>query len=162
MTEQLTLLSQLYQGWDTYQEQLLKAVAPLSREQMEHRTAPQLRSIGENITHIVSVRAGWLHFVLGRGGEDMVTLAEWGRNPPAHSAAELVDGLKATWQVIQEMLSQWTLADLAVLVEDTDDDGEVQTYTRQWVIWHLIEHDLHHGGELSFTLGTYGLSGIDI
>ena len=163
MAEQLTLLLPLYQGWDTYQEQLLKAVAPLSREQMEHRTALQLRSIGENITHIVSVRAGWLYFVLGRGGADMVALAEWGRrDPPVHSAAELVDGLKATWQVIQEMLSQWTIADLAVLVEDTDDDGEVQTYTRQWVIWHLIEHDLHHGGELSFTLGTYGLPGINI
>ncbi len=27
-------------------------------------------------------------------------------------------------------------------------NGEDQTYTRQWVIWHLIEHDLHHGGEL--------------
>jgi hypothetical protein len=22
--------------------------------------------------------------------------------------------------------------------------------SRQWVIWHVIEHDLHHGGELSF------------
>ena len=162
MTEQLTLFP-LYQGWNTYQEQLLKAVAPLSREQMERQTAPQLRSIGKNITHIVSVRAGWLYFVLGRGGEDMVALAEWGRrDQPARSAAELVDGLKATWQVIEEMLSQWTIADLAVLVEDTDDGGEVQTYTRQWVIWHLIEHDLHHGGELSFMLGTYGLPGIDI
>jgi hypothetical protein len=29
--------------------------------------------------------------------------------------------------------------------------------TRQWVIWHLIEHDLHHGGEISLTLGMYGL-----
>ena len=54
------------------------------------------------------------------------------------------------------------LADLAELVHDTDENGEDQTYTRQWVIWHLIEHDLHHGGELSFTLGMHGLTGITI
>ncbi len=30
--------------------------------------------------------------------------------------------------------------------------------TRPWVIWHLIEHDLHHGGEVSLTLGTHGLA----
>jgi uncharacterized damage-inducible protein DinB len=29
--------------------------------------------------------------------------------------------------------------------------------TRQWIIWHLIEHDLHHGGELFYTLGAHGL-----
>ena len=30
--------------------------------------------------------------------------------------------------------------------------GSLHT-TRQWVIWHLIEHDVHHGGEISLTLG---------
>ena len=76
--------------------------------------------------------------------------------------ASLVNGLQATWQVIQDALNHWTIADLAELVHDTDEHGEDQTYTRQWVIWHLIEHDLHHGGELSFTLGMHGLNGITI
>jgi uncharacterized damage-inducible protein DinB len=34
--------------------------------------------------------------------------------------------------------------------------------TRMWVIWHLIEHDLHHGGEISLILGTNGLAAPDI
>jgi hypothetical protein len=25
------------------------------------------------------------------------------------------------------------------------------------VTWHVIEHDLHHGGELSFSLGAHNL-----
>jgi uncharacterized damage-inducible protein DinB len=28
---------------------------------------------------------------------------------------------------------------------------------RGWIIWHLIEHDLHHGGELFYTLGSHGI-----
>jgi len=155
----------LYQGWDTYNELLSKVISPLSPEQLSLRSAPHLRSIGENAAHIVGTRAGWLYFTLGRGDEQqMVAFANLHGRPdqPALSAAELVDGLQATWQVIQDALSHWTIADLAGLVQDTDDDGEVQTYTRQWVLWHLIEHDLHHGGELSFTLGMHGLTGITI
>ncbi|GER91949.1 hypothetical protein KDW_61110 [Dictyobacter vulcani] len=48
------------------------------------------------------------------------------------------------------------------MLEDVDDDGTVERMTRQWVIWHLIEHDLHHGGELSFVLGAHNISAIDL
>lgn len=163
MAEQPMALLPLYQGWDTYQERLVKAIEPLSADQLVLRTAPHLRSVGENAAHIVGTRAGWLYFQLERGGENLVALASWNSpDQPPHSAAELVDGLQATWQVIQDALLHWTTADLAGIVHDTDDNGEELTYTRQWVIWHLIEHDMHHGGELSFTLGTHGLAGISI
>lgn len=163
MAEQQHSLHPLYQGWETYQELLIKALEPLSADQLSLRTAPHLRSIGENAAHIVGTRAGWLHYVLERGDEHLATLANWGqKDQPARSAAELLNGIHATWQVIQDALSHWTDTDLAELVHDTDENGEDQTYTRQWVIWHLIEHDLHHGGEISFALGTHGLAGIAI
>ncbi len=158
MAEQQIVLLPLYHGWDTYQELLLKAIEPLSPDQLSLRAAPHLRSIGELASHIVGARAGWLYYTLGKGDEQMTTIAE----QPARSAAELVKGLQVTWNVIQDALSHWTTADLEAIVHDTDENGEDQTYTRQWVIWHLIEHDLHHGGELSFTLGMHGLAGIEI
>jgi uncharacterized damage-inducible protein DinB len=34
--------------------------------------------------------------------------------------------------------------------------------SRQWIIWHVLEHDIHHGGELSFLLGMYGVPAIDL
>ncbi|HEX3050950.1 MAG TPA: DinB family protein [Aggregatilineaceae bacterium] len=163
MAEQPISLLPYYQGWDTYQALLIKAVEPLSPDQLSLRAAPHLRSIGENAAHIVGTRAGWLYFQLEMGGESMVSLAKWNMpDQPARSAAELVNGLEATWHVIQDTLSHWTFADLSGIVHDTDENGVEQIYTRQWVIWHLIEHDLHHGGELSFTLGMYGLMGITI
>ena len=158
MAEQSISLLPLYRGWETYQNLLVKAIEPLSLEQLSLRTAPHLRSIGELATHIIGVRAGWMYYTMGKGDEHLTSIA----SSPARSAAELVKGLEATWHVIEDALSHWTIADLADIVHDTDEDGVDQTYTRQWVIWHLIEHDTHHGGELSFTLGTHGLTGIDI
>jgi len=34
----------------------------------------------------------------------------------------------------------------------------VQTFSRAKVVWYLIEHDLHHGGEISQILGTNGIA----
>ena len=40
--------------------------------------------------------------------------------------------------------------------------GEPYKLSRQWVNWHVIEHDLHHGGELSFSLGAHHLAAPDL
>ena len=29
--------------------------------------------------------------------------------------------------------------------------------SRAWILNHVMEHDLHHGGELALTLGMHGL-----
>jgi len=38
-----------------------------------------------------------------------------------------------------------------------DQHGKIVHFSRAWVIYHLVEHDLHHGGEVSLTLGMHGL-----
>jgi uncharacterized damage-inducible protein DinB len=163
MAEPPIALAPFYQGWETYQELLIKGLSPLTLEQLSLRTAPQLRSIGENVAHIIGVRAGWFYYVLEIKNEKLAALESWSQpDQPARSVAELVRGLEETWQVMEESINQWSADDLAVTVRDIDENGEEQLYTRQWVIWHLIEHDIHHGGEVSLTLGTFGLSGIGI
>jgi uncharacterized damage-inducible protein DinB len=163
MTEQTFPLAPFYKGWDSYQHHLVHALAPLSSEQLALRAAPHLRTIGIIATHIVGARARWLHSVLREGDENLATLGMWDRpGQPTRSAAELVSGLETTWQVIRSALQRWTLADLEEILHDTDENGEEETFTRQWVIWHLIEHDLHHGGEISFALGMYDLPAIDL
>jgi uncharacterized damage-inducible protein DinB len=41
-------------------------------------------------------------------------------------------------------------------------DGQTETYTRLEVTWHVLEHDLHHGGEMGYSLGMHGLAAPDI
>jgi uncharacterized damage-inducible protein DinB len=87
---------------------------------------------------------------------------EWGqRESPSRTAAELVRGLDATWAFIESRLQRWTPADCAMTFPD-EWDGQVYDVTRSWVIYHVLEHDLHHGGELSLTLGVHGLAAPDL
>lgn len=163
MTNNPTVVAPYYQGWDVYQQHLIDVITPLTLEQLDVRVAPPLRSVGMLATHIVLVRAGWLYYVLNVGGDVLGPIGAWaGDDQPTRSAAELVDGLRITWQVIDDVLNRWSYADLQELVKDVEDDGTEVLHTRQWVLWHLLEHDMHHGGELSFALGMHGVPAINL
>ncbi len=155
-------LAEIYQGWETYHGNLVKAIAPLTAEQLTLRAAPNLRSIFEQMTHVIAVRVRWFHVTADAGGAEYDPFAAWDRaTPPAQTAGELVRGLGVSWKLIKEALATWTPAELSTpFVKPWH--GEMATLTRQWIVWHVIEHDLHHGGEVSFVLGMHGLPGLDI
>jgi uncharacterized damage-inducible protein DinB len=161
MAEQHINLVSFYKGWDAYQALLIKALAPLSSEQLALRVAPDLRSLAENVAHIISGRMSNFLF-MGEGDADMAALEKWDLpGAPPRSAAELISGLESTWQMIHAALVRWTPANL--------DDGFVEVQngkesrlTRQAIIWSTIKHDLHHGGEVSLTLGAHHLEALDL
>jgi len=162
-TENTDTVAKFYRGWDRYQDLLAATAAPLTQEQLSWRAADHLRSAGELLAHIAGARAGWLHEVLHEDGGDLMGISTWDEpGAPPRSTAELVSGLETTWQVIKNGLERWTPADLDAELQYTREDGTVRTFTRQWVLWHLLEHDMHHGGEFSYVLGMHGSEGMDI
>jgi hypothetical protein len=87
---------------------------------------------------------------------------EWGqRNSAARTAAELVHGLDDTWAFIESRLQRWTPEECAQTFPD-EWNGQVFYLSRSWVIYHVLEHDLHHGGEISLILGMNGLRSLDL
>jgi len=163
MADQLLLPAPLLEGWATYQENLIQAIAPLTPDDLALRAAPQLRSIHQLLTHSIGARARWFHVVLGAQDAETDAMQEWdARNAPPRSASELVQGLRATWAMIQAGLASWTAEEFIQPFRWESDDEPPETFTRAWIIWHLIEHDLHHGGEIGFSLGMHGLRAPDI
>jgi uncharacterized damage-inducible protein DinB len=162
MTETQDLTSSIYQGWHVYQAALIKALRPLEPDQLALRVAPSLRSVGEIAQHIIGARARWFYMLMGEGGEEFATLGKWDRrDAPGRSAAEIISGLEATWQGMQDAIGRWSPEEWQQTYPG-EDESEPEAITRQWVIWHLIEHDLHHGGEISLTLGMHGVPAVDL
>ncbi|MBE3565018.1 MAG: DinB family protein [Thermogemmatispora sp.] len=149
-------LTEIYRGWDRYQQLLVEALAPLSEEQLELRAAPQLRSVRQLAAHIAAARAGWFGGVMEIKPEQLLPYTSWNIEAPDGPVTVLIEGLETTWQIIEEQLGQWTLADLETTFSGVWRD-EPYSYVCQEIIWHLIEHDLHHGGELFLILGSHGL-----
>jgi uncharacterized damage-inducible protein DinB len=153
-------LATFYRGWDRFAQLLTTAVAPLSAEQLEVRAAPSQRPAWVIAAHIVSARVYWFHDLMGEGEmppERYRHYRTWDHSgQPVQSAAELELGLDRSWELIEECLQRWTAKDLEEQFTRVGRAGD-KTLTRQWIIWHTLEHDLAHGGELFLTLGMHGL-----
>jgi uncharacterized damage-inducible protein DinB len=109
---------------------------------------------------------------------------------PGHPAAELVAGLETTWRLIETTLARLTPADLEQVVPPLSEADRVrhaqrvapalQPYAQMWVerarlagevrpavslqgiIWGALEHDIHHGSEISTILGVHGLPVVEL
>ncbi|HEY0754933.1 MAG TPA: DinB family protein [Ktedonobacteraceae bacterium] len=162
-TESQSSLSRFYKGWDVYQQRLITAIAPLTAEQLALRPAPQNWSVGMLVAHIISARAWWFHMRMGKGSAEFAPLALWDEDEeaPSRPAAELVAGLEKSWQLIQETLARLTPADLEQIFPHSSNQASLAR-SCQWMIWHVLEHDIHHSGELSSILGAHGLAAVNL
>jgi len=174
-------LMSVYEGWDGHQLALARAITPLTPEQLAYRPAPHLRSVGEIISHIAVGRLDWFHRMGAPGNADLARqIAPWEaeradtENPTelykwmravnqqeasiTENPAELRRWLDASWQMIETTLNTWAVDDLQQTYPHAY-QGNMFAVTRQWTIWRIMSHDLHHGGELSILLG---MQGIDI
>ncbi len=162
MTDYQGLVEAITDGWHTYQGALIKAISPLSPDELALRSAANLRTVEEIATHIIGARARWFYMLMEEGGDAFEEFGRWDRTGmKERSAQEIVSGLEATWNGMHEAIGRWSAEDWEKTWPGEDDD-EPKVLTRQWVIWHLIEHDVHHGGEISITLGVHGVAALEL
>lgn len=170
MTYGVPELAAFYDGWKTYNAGVVEVLRGLTEEQVALRIAPHQWAIWQLASHIAGTRASWFellrevspelrdHFrVQSTTVPDMPledALWEDDENHP-RSSVELVDALTRTWDMVEECLERWTSADLKAVFELRRERTE--RIPREWVLYHLLEHDLHHGGEISQILGSNGL-----
>jgi uncharacterized damage-inducible protein DinB len=157
MSEEISILDAFYNGWQTYQGLLTTALEPLNQVQLAYKSAPHLRSIEEIATHMIGARARWFGEPTGDADEQLAIFAHYDRRGgPERSALEIIEGLKFTLDHIQQSTRNWSEAVWQAPLPGERYHG-LNVITRQWIVWHLIEHDLHHGGEISLTMGMHGL-----
>ncbi len=152
-------LAAIFEGWEGYECSLAHTVEPLTPEQLAWRPAPHLRSVGELARHISIGRLDWFERMGAPGSAELAVEAAAvpSMDALAADAAALVHWLEASWHMIELTLATWTLADLAQTYRQAY-QGQTYAVSRQWTVWRILAHDLHHGGELALMLGQQGLA----
>ncbi len=69
--------------------------------------------------------------------------------------------LEASWQPIARVLEEWTVADLATTYRHRW-QGQEYAVSRQWTIWRIMAHDVHHGGQLAMMLALLGVDAFEL
>lgn len=168
-----TRLGQILEGWNGYQTSLVHAVEPLTAEQLAWRPAEERRSVGELVRHVALGRITWFARMRGPGLEQaMARVPRWYTDGdssrhavedsvPANPAGTLVEWLHLSWEPIHAVLDEWTTDDLSVTFTHRF-LGKDYALSRQWVLWRIMSHDVHHGGQLAMMLALQGIPAVEL
>lgn len=155
-----------YEGWSLINDGLVKALAPLSAEQLALPVGSPTWPIWASASHLAGARVYWLCAVFEESGAETTPFTDptgfgW-EDDLAHprSADELIGALASSWKIVERCLATWTPESLGQEARRTR-GSEVQIHTRQSVLMRLVTHDAFHCGEISLTLGSNGLAAID-
>lgn len=154
--------------------QLVHAVSPLTPEQSAWRPAPRFQSVGELARHISLGRVSWFRRMYAPGSVALAgQISDWSQESDGNfdiveDAVAVIDiasahvhWLEATWGMIEATLTNWTVADLAQTNHHTW-NGQTYMVSRQWTLWRILSHDLHHGGELALLLSLQGIDAFEV
>jgi len=159
MEDQTTLLSTVYDGWDGYNTSLIRAVGDLTPEQLAWRPGDGWRSVGEVAAHIALGRVEWFGRMGAPGCEELaesIERAGWGEEKEG-----LVRLLAETWRMVEGTLNAWTVGDLAKTYLHKY-QGKTYAVSRQWTIWRIMAHDIHHGGQITTMLAMQGVVPLEL
>ncbi len=146
---------ELFGHWAEVRDGLLQALNKLTDAQLEFVPRQGLWSLGTVARHIASAEEGWFRFAVTR------ELDEW----PADYTAEDYPTVKSVKALLAEVHAR-TEAYLAT-VDAADLDRLVavpwgKEIPLRWIVWHVLEHEIHHRGEIFLMLGLLGMEGPDI
>jgi uncharacterized damage-inducible protein DinB len=142
--------AQYFDHWNVVWRDLMRAVAVLRDEHLAFRPADKYgRTVGAILTHLLNLEEGWVDFVIRR------RVPEW----PAERSEMLGSVEKARAEM--ERVHHETMEYLKTVGEE-DFERIVQvpgdgTPKLGWILWHVLEQEIHHRGELFLCLSLMGL-----
>lgn len=139
---------------------LLQELDGLTPAQLDWHPDDQTESIGTLLLHLDAVEWSWIHQDIFGAADDAYP-GSWAEAMPIRMKVPQVQGrplaaylgqLAATRARTLETLQGFTDADLSRLVGEAEPPpGQAPRsilYTIDWIIWHIIEHEATHVGQV--------------
>ena len=129
-------------------------VAGLTPEKLSWTPHSTVESIGTQLLHIAGVERSWI-------GEDIEGRAmgqEWALAFPLRVKMQQVQGeplefflekLDSVREETRAALSRLSDSDLHRPIQTLDAPPEADRFTVEWILYHLVEHEAHHRGQIA-------------
>jgi uncharacterized damage-inducible protein DinB len=142
--------------WPVIRNDLMDLIDQFEEEDLIYVPVKEGWCVGEIMLHIGEAAEFWLHSgILNENNvleDGRVTL----ENFPTKTVIKAY--LAAEHAMTMELLSDFPPERWNACL--THHDGE--QYTPAWIFWHVLEHEVHHRGELSLIAGILGREGLDV
>jgi uncharacterized damage-inducible protein DinB len=142
--------------WDEVRQDLLRAVDLLSDAQLDFTPRQELRTVRQILVHIAEAEEGWFRYVVEQKTKS------WDEAGIKNASYPTVASLKRLLSGVHDRTDTFLKT---LPVEELDrlcQDPWGKTRPLRWIIWHVLEHEIHHRGELFLMLGLMGMQAPDI
>lgn len=143
--------AQYFDHWHKVWRDLMRGVSMLEDSHLDfHPAEAYPRSVGDILRHIMNLEQGWIHYVIRR------ELDEWPSEDavPLATVAEVQEAMRQVHKETFDYLSALQVEDFNRIVQ-VPNDG---TPKLGWILWHVLEQQIHHRGELFLCLSLLGLN----
>jgi len=131
---------QFFSHWDEVRDGLEKMLISLETNDLDVRPSNDAMTIGDILRHIAGAEVHWIQKVIMANWE---TNARFSREDYP-SKKEILKLLKLTHLPTIKLLDSMSIDDLERV--HTNQGGE--RFTVFWVLWHTLEHEIHHKGQI--------------
>ena len=146
---------QIFAHWKQVRQELIWTIDQFSDVELSYVPFKSSWPVGDTILHIASAEEGWFRYVVK--GE----LSGW----PEYDLAKFSD-LVSIKKLLNEVHEGTEIfldgLETAGLERAIDLLWSESPASLGWIIWHVLEHEIHHRGELSLILGLLGREGLDV
>jgi uncharacterized damage-inducible protein DinB len=145
----------MFAQWKQIHKDTLKTFAMFSDQELAYQPFPGSWSAGQTMLHIPDTEEYWLRVVVAGEpdfGPERFSLSNYPTIAAIQSAFEEVH------QKTEAFLKTLDGSDLRRMVPLR----RGRQRSLDWIIWHVLEHEVHHRGELSLMLGLLGRNGLDV
>ena len=140
-------------------DNLKREAQGLSVERLDWHPDEQTESIATQMLHLDAVEWSWMHEdIFGMSDEEYP--GKWPEAMPIRVGVPQVSGRPAEWYLAKldatreetlRLLKGFTDADLPRLVGEAvlpEGQERKEVYTIDWIIWHIINHEASHIGQI--------------
>jgi len=147
-------LSEMFSHWEQVRDDLLETIDKFSEEELSYVPFNDSWPVGQIMLHIADCEDNWLHGVVRNEFEPWIGYP-FKDYPNKAAIVEVLNKARERTLPLLEGLEESNLEDKYAIP-----DGH--KFTLRWIIWHVLEHEIHHRGELSLILGILGREGLDV
>jgi len=145
----------MFSHWSWMRKGLIKVIEKFSEADLSYQPFPESWPVGQIMVHIASAEEGWFRYAVTKELSEWPSHLQFENYPTREKILEVLDTVHAK---TEEYLGTLTEQDLTTRILAPWEES----FPLQWIIWHVIEHEIHHRGELSMILGMLGKEGLEV
>jgi len=143
-------LYELYPHWETRTNRILESLESRTPYELDFQFRPNMRSLGNLYRHIIAAEIYWMEDVVAQRGKMFSELDE----KEFYNSKTILDKWQSVRNRSQEIVKPYSLSDL----KKTFLTPRKKPVELSYILWHVVEHEIHHSGQISAMLRSQNIN----